>query len=92
MRYYFFSSSIIFHGIQRSNYTEPKFSIIGENVDSDGAGGGGGSAKDRMRSTISDKKRKSSTNVRRILLYRKNLNTLIDEFVRSPNLIRLGPY
>jgi len=66
--------------LERSNYTEPKLSIICENVDGDGTNGGGGSAKDRTRSTISDKKRKSSANVRRILLYRKNLNTLVDEF------------
>ncbi|KAF8339733.1 uncharacterized protein EI90DRAFT_2907580, partial [Cantharellus anzutake] len=63
-----------------SNYTEPKFSIIGEEVDADGPNTGGGSAKDRTRSTISDKKRKSSANVRRILLYRKNLSALIDEY------------
>lgn len=61
-----------------SNYTEPKFSLIGEEVDEEN---GGGTAKDRMRSTISDKKRKSSASIRKILLYRKNLSTLVDEFV-----------
>lgn len=60
-----------------SNYTEPKFSLIGEEVDEEN----GGTAKDRMRSTISDKKRKSSASIRKILLYRKNLSTLVDEFV-----------
>ncbi|KAF8307351.1 hypothetical protein DL93DRAFT_2064895, partial [Clavulina sp. PMI_390] len=65
--------------LERSNYTEPKFSITGEEVKEDG----GGTAKDRMRSTISDQQRQSSTSIRNILLYRKNLSTLVDDLASS---------
>lgn len=68
---------------QRSNYTEPKFSLTGEEMNDES--GGGGTGKDRMRSSISDKSRKSSASIRKILLYRKNLSTLVDELV-SPSL------
>ena len=37
---------------------------------------------DRSRAALSDRKRKSTQGVRRILLYRKNLTTLIEESVR----------
>ena len=45
----------------------------------------GATAKDRAaaRSTISTSKRKSTMNVRTALLYRKILNTLIDESVST---------
>lgn len=65
--------------VQRSNYSEPKLGLTGEQGDEDEAG----PTKDRMRSTLSDKKRKSSVSVRRVLLYRKNFATLLEEAVRA---------
>ncbi|EGN99092.1 hypothetical protein SERLA73DRAFT_181906 [Serpula lacrymans var. lacrymans S7.3] len=70
--------------LERSNYAEPSFSLLGDDEED---GGGGKYAKGRSRQTISDKrhfditgKRKKSTmNVRTALLYRKNLSTLIEE-------------
>ncbi|KAF9517263.1 hypothetical protein BS47DRAFT_1380604 [Hydnum rufescens UP504] len=73
--------------LERSNYTEPKFAIIS----GEGNEGEQGTAKDRMRSTISDKKRKSSVAVRRVLLYRKNLATLLEEFSSSMSSTSSGP-
>ncbi|KDQ15882.1 hypothetical protein BOTBODRAFT_274832 [Botryobasidium botryosum FD-172 SS1] len=60
--------------LERSNYAEPKLSFIDDEEE-------GTSTKkpDRSRATLSDTKRKSTAAIRRVLLYRKNLATLIEE-------------
>ena len=70
---------------QRSNYAEPSALSLMGGEEATGAG----IAKGRARDTISDRKpgpgvsgkRKSTLNVRGALLYKKNLQQLIDESV-----------
>lgn len=68
---------------KRSNYAEPSFSFFGEEE------GSGKTAKGRTRTAISDtrtfdgKKKKSTMNIRTALLYRKTLNTLIEDSVSN---------
>ncbi|KII89747.1 hypothetical protein PLICRDRAFT_174584 [Plicaturopsis crispa FD-325 SS-3] len=68
--------------LERSNYAEPSTSFLGVDDDDDEEGGGK-TAKGRARQTVSDKRtgqrKKSTTNIRSALVYRKNLATLIEE-------------
>lgn len=74
---------------KRSNYTEADESLLGALNDE------GGKATNRAKETINlrkdgnKKKKKSTANVRAVLLYRKNLKTLLEESASA--LSRIQP-